>query len=685
MSKSTFEEELKEKGVLVYTNVGTSMRPLIRQGKDVMIISSLDKLGRDLRKMDVPLYKRDSGQYVLHRIIKVTKDGYVIRGDNTYSNEYGVTDSQILGVLSGIIRNGKEISLNSFGYKVYSYFWLYTYYIRKVVVWMKRKNRLSKSTLQYLKDITGNKKLYFLILMIVQILQGISGVCFALLLKSVIDSAVIHDGRLLVQNILLFMGLIVLQMIFSALLRYYNELSKATFENNCKARLFEQLLHRDYSSISSIHSAEWMNRLTSDTVVVSSGLTEIVPGLAGMGAKMLGAISMIILMEPRFVFVIGIGGILMVLLTTIFRKKLKAYHKIVQEKDGKVRIFLQEHLHSLMIIKVFTTEKHTYNESLKTMEEHKQARMEKTCFSNVCNVGFSFMMNGAYVLGAIYSVIGIYRGTVSYGTLMALLQLISQIQAPFANITSYIPKYHAMIASSERLLEIEKSCMDIEENNGIKDFDSISLEHIDFSYEKSREVILKDFNFHLEKGECIGFTGPSGCGKSTVLKLLLSLYPITSGTKTIICDGKSELLTSGYRHLFSYVPQGNQLMSGTIRDVVTFSNTNNEEKIWEALEIACASDFVRKLPDGLDTQLKEQGSGISEGQMQRLAIARAIYSNRPILLLDEATSALDVKTEKQVLSNLKAMKDMTVIIVTHRLEALSICSREVQFKVKEDE
>lgn len=685
MSKSTFEEELKEKGVLVYTNVGTSMRPLIRQGKDVMIISSLDKLGRDLRKMDVPLYKRDSGQYVLHRIIKVTKDGYVIRGDNTYSNEYGVTDSQILGVLSGVIRNGKEISLNSFGYKVYSYFWLYTYYIRKVVVWMKRKNRLSKSTLQYLKDITGNKKLYFLILMIVQILQGISGVCFALLLKSVIDSAVIHDGRLLVQNILLFMGLIVLQMIFSALLRYYNELSKATFENNCKARLFEQLLHRDYSSISSIHSAEWMNRLTSDTVVVSSGLTEIVPGLAGMGAKMLGAISMIILMEPRFVFVIGIGGILMVLLTTIFRKKLKAYHKIVQEKDGKVRIFLQEHLHSLMIIKVFTTEKHTYNESLKTMEEHKQARMEKTCFSNVCNVGFSFMMNGAYVLGAIYSVIGIYRGTVSYGTLMALLQLISQIQAPFANITSYIPKYHAMIASSERLLEIEKSCMDIEENNGIKDFDSISLEHIDFSYEKSREVILKDFNFHLEKGECIGFTGPSGCGKSTVLKLLLSLYPITSGTKTIICDGKSELLTSGYRHLFSYVPQGNQLMSGTIRDVVTFSNTNNEEKIWEALEIACASDFVRKLPDGLDTQLKEQGSGISEGQMQRLAIARAIYSNRPILLLDEATSALDVKTEKQVLSNLKAMKDMTVIIVTHRLEALSICSREVQFKVKEDE
>lgn len=547
------------------------------------------------------------------------------------------------------------------------------------------KKKLSKSTLQYLKEVTGNKKQYFLILIVVQILQGISGVCFALLLRSVIDSAVAHDGTGLLRNTILFIGLICLQMIFNALLRYYNELSKATFENSSKSRLFQQILHRDYSYVTSVHSAEWMNRLTSDTVVVSTGLTEIVPGIAGMAAKMIGALSMIIMLEPRFVFVIGIGGILMVVLTTVFRKKLRAYHKIMQEKDGNVRIFLQEHLHSLMIVKVFTKEEDTYNESLETMDDHKKARMDKTRFSNVCNIGFSFMMNGAYVLGAIYSVIGIYNGTVSYGTLMALLQLINQIQAPFANITSYIPKYYAMIASSERLLEIENSNMDIEESNGCTDFESISLQHVHFSYEKNRDEILNDFNLTLHKGECIGFTGPSGCGKSTVLKVLLSLYPIKEGKITICSHGKEEELSSGYRHLFSYVPQGNQLMLGTVRDVVTFSNVENEEQIWKALDVACASEFVKNLPDGLDTQLKEQGSGISEGQMQRLAIARAIYSNRPILLLDEATSALDVNTEKQVLSNLKSLKDMTVIIVTHRLEALSICTREVQFEVKEDE
>lgn len=545
------------------------------------------------------------------------------------------------------------------------------------------KKKLSESTLQYLKEITGNKKQYFLILMVVQILQGISGVCFALLMRSIIDSAVMHDGRLLIQNIVLFVGLICLQMLLSALLRYYNELSKSTFENACKARLFQQILHRDYSSVTSVHSAEWMNRLTSDTVVVSTGLTEIVPGIAGMAAKMIGALSMIIVLEPRFIFVISIGGVLMVVLTTIFRKKLREYHKVMQEKDGDVRVFLQEHLHSLMIIKVFTKEKDTYKQSIETMEEHQKARKEKTKFSNVCNIGFSFMMNGAYVLGAIYSVIGIYKGTVSYGTLMALLQLVNQIQTPFANITSYIPKYYAMLASAERLIEVEKANIDTCDVCDNNSFDYIELKNVDFLYD--RDEVLKDFNFKLNKGETVAFVGPSGCGKSTVLKILLSLYPINDGTKSISIDGNTYELTSSYRNLFSYVPQGNQLMSGTIKDVVCFSSNFDENKVWEALDIACASDFVRKLPDGLDTVLKEQGTGISEGQMQRLAIARAIYSNRPILLLDEATSALDVNTEKEVLNNLKNIKGMSVIIVTHRLEALSICNRIIEFKVNENE
>ena len=544
-------------------------------------------------------------------------------------------------------------------------------------------HKINNDTLKYLKDISKDKRSYFFILIIVQILQGLSSVTFALLLRSVIDSAIAHDKTLLIRNTSLFISLILLQIIFSSLIRYYNELSKASLENASKSRLFKQILNRDYSYISSIHSAEWMNRLTSDTVVVSTGLTEIVPGILGMMAKLIGALSMIIFLEPRFIYVLVIGGVLMICLTTAFRNKLREFHKNMQEKDGDVRIFLQEHLHSLMIVKVFTKEEDVYDDSIKTMEEHKESRMEKTRFSNICNIGFSLMMNGAYVLAAIYSVIGIYKGTVSYGTLMALLQLVNQIQTPFANITSYIPKYYAMLASVERLIEVEKVSVDTYDVCNNNSFDYIELKDVNFLYD--REEVLKDFNFKLNKGETVAFVGPSGCGKSTVLKILLSLYPISDGNKIICIDGNTYELTSSYRKLFSYVPQGNQLMSGTIKDVVCFSNDFDENKVWEALDIACASDFVRKLPNGLDTKLKEQGTGISEGQMQRLAIARAIYSDREILLLDEATSALDVNTEKEVLNNLKNIKDMSVIIVTHRFEALSICNRIIEFKVNDDE
>lgn len=544
-------------------------------------------------------------------------------------------------------------------------------------------HKINNDTLKYLKDISKDKRSYFFILIIVQILQGLSSVAFALLLRSVIDSAIGHDKTLLIRNISIFISLILLQIILSSLIRYYNELSKASLENTSKSRLFKQILNRDYSYISSIHSAEWMNRLTSDTVVVSTGLTEIVPGILGMMAKLIGALSMIIFLEPRFIYVLVISGVLMICLTTVFRNKLREFHKNMQEKDGDVRIFLQEHLHSLIIVKVFTKEENVYDDSIKAMEEHKESRMEKTRFSNICNIGFSLMMNGAYVLAAIYSVIGIYKGTVSYGTLMALLQLVNQIQTPFANITSYIPKYYAMLASVERLIEVEKVNVDTYDVCDNSSFEYIELKNVDFLYD--REEVLKDFNFKLNKGETVAFVGPSGCGKSTALKILLSLYPISDGNKTICIDGNTYELTSSYRKLFSYVPQGNQLMSGTIKDVVCFSNDFDENKVWRALDIACASDFVRKLPDGLDTVLKEQGTGVSEGQMQRLAIARAIYSDREILLLDEATSALDVNTEKEVLNNLKNIKDMSVIIVTHRLEALSICNRIIEFKVNDDE
>ena len=195
----------------------------------------------------------------------------------------------------------------------------------------------------------------------------------------------------------------------------------------------------------------------------------------------------------------------------------------------------------------------------------------------------------------------------------------------------------------------------------------------------TRSVVLSHVNAEIRKGDAVAVTGPSGCGKSTLLKLLMCLYPLDSGERCLRTAGGEMPLTAVWRRLFAYVPQGNQLMSGTIRQVVSFEDDSvPEERIWAALRISCARDFVSELPRGLDTVLGERGAGLSEGQMQRLAVARAILSGHPVLLLDEATSSLDEATEREMLDNIRSMTDATVIIVTHRPQALAVCDREIR-------
>ena len=221
----------------------------------------------------------------------------------------------------------------------------------------------------------------------------------------------------------------------------------------------------------------------------------------------------------------------------------------------------------------------------------------------------------------------------------------------------------------------------------------IGLENVSFTYyppsdkvtELSKDnmpTVLNHISFSIGKGEYVAFTGQSGCGKSTVIKLLMSLYRPDSGECFIRTVNGREILTSRYHRLFAYVPQGNQLMTGTVREAVTFADKTrmkNDEQIRQALKIACADEFVSELENGIDTLLGERGTGLSEGQTQRIAIARAIFSESPVLILDEATSSLDIATEKKLLENLRQMTDKTVIIVTHRPAALTICDRILNF------
>ena len=561
---------------------------------------------------------------------------------------------------------------------------------------------MKTGTLRWLYAVPGRKKLYILALMAAQVFYGVSGVLYALLLRRIVDAAADGD-RPEFWRFLLLTGLLVLaQMAVRTLIRWLNEKAKSVIENVFKGRLTETLLHRDYLAVSAVHSGEWMNRLTSDTTVVAEGYAEILPGFAGMIARIVSALAMIIAMEPLFTVVLIPGGILFLLLTWFFRRRMKLLHRAVQEADGRLRTFLQERIGNLMMIRSYAAEADTMEAAEEKMREHQTARMRRVRVSNIGNAGFSLAMSGMYLLGFGWCGYGILRGTVTFGTLTAITHLITQLQVPFAGITGYLPKYYAMLASAGRLREAEE-CSAPEEaalppermaELYRNDLTAVGLDGISFAYyppsdspdvltKENMPAALEELKLEIRKGEYVAFTGYSGCGKSTVLKILMCVYQPDAGTRYFVDGtGRRQALTSDHRRLFAYVPQGNRLMSGTVREAVAFAAreaAGDDRRLYRALKVACADEFVSALPDGADTMLGERGAGLSEGQMQRLAIARAVFSDSPILMLDEVTSALDEATEQQVLKNLREMTDRTVIIVTHRPAALEICDRILEF------
>ena len=562
---------------------------------------------------------------------------------------------------------------------------------------------MQNSAVKWLYKVPGGKKAYILLLTFVQCLIGASGVLYALFLRGIVDSAVAKDKDGFILNVIFIVSLVLFQLILNAISRWLSELSRATFENLFKERLMYNILRKDYGRVSAVHSGEWLNRLTNDTTLIANNYTEIIPGFAGMAVKMISALVMITVLDLRFALIIIPLGILLALLTFAFRKNMKKLHKKVQEKDGAVRIFMQERISSLMVIRSFAAEDMTEVEAHQKTADHKKARLKRMRFSNICNFGFAGAMNGMYLFGVIYCGYGILTGSISYGTLTAITQLITQIQSPFANITGYLPRWYQMLASAERLMEIESFEDDItgdaKEPEEINDFyrnsfKAIGLRDVSYTYypasnsvkdtnKDNMPVAVSGIDLEIGKGEYVAFTGHSGCGKSTALMLLMGIYKADKGTCYMLdSNGAEKKLDSTWHRLFAYVPQGNKLMSGTVRDIVSFadkSHSSDTERINSALKIACADEFINELDNGIDTVLGERGTGLSEGQMQRIAIARAIYSGSPVLLLDEATSALDDVTEKKLLENLRSLTDKTVVIITHRPAALEICDKVIEF------
>ena len=290
------------------------------------------------------------------------------------------------------------------------------------------------------------------------------------------------------------------------------------------------------------------------------------------------------------------------------------------------------------------------------------------------------------VFAIAFGAYGILFKAMTYGTVTAIIQLVNQVQSPFVSLSGIMPKYYNTIASAERLMELDDLPDEEEINKNEIDKDavyralkSIEFENITFSFD--RDFILDNTSLSINKGDFVAIMGISGIGKSTLLKLLLGVFNVNSGSIYLNTDNSKIFIDKNTRKLFSYVPQGNMLISGTIKDNITFINPSaTDDEIAKAIEISCAKQFIDELPLGIETVIGEKGMGLSEGQIQRLAIARSLLANSPVLLLDEATSALDEQTEKQFLTNLKTLDNITCLIVSHKKAALDICNKSIKIK-----
>lgn len=555
----------------------------------------------------------------------------------------------------------------------------------------RRSRSSSRATLRWIFEGTGADKGLVVLILVVETAQALLGLLLAMWMRQLINAVTAADVAGFRTGAIRLVLLLVVMVALGGARRFLCDYTQTSVLNRFRLREFADVLDRDYYRVSGVHSGEWMNRMNSDAGVVARGVTDIVPDVFSMLVRMVGALWLLLAMLPELAYVILPGGAALMLLTFLFRGRLKRLHKEQQEAQGRVRVFLLDRLQSLLVIHSFSRERAELADAGSLMDDFRRIRMRRSNFSNVCNVGFATVMDGAYILGVCYCAWKMLQGAMSYGTLIAVMSLVSQIQSPFANISGYVPRYYAMQASAERLMEAESWADSFgKEPHGMTEvralyerLASIRLEHVSFSYGEGdgRREVLRDLTVDLPRGGIVAVTGPSGCGKSTLLKVLMSVYPLDAGSCSLVTGDGSLALDASWRGLFAYVPQGNQLMAGSIRDIVAFGDRTaaaDDDAIWQALRGACAEDFVRALPQGLDTELGEKGSGLSEGQVQRIAIARALFSGHPVLLLDESTSSLDEDTERRLLLHLRHLTDCTVVLVTHRRAALGICDVEIE-------
>lgn len=457
-------------------------------------------------------------------------------------------------------------------------------------------------------------------------------------------------------------------------------------QNEMQRQMLDRLLRAEWKGRDRHHSGDITNRLENDVSTVVTFLTETLPNMLSTLLMFLGAFTYLCLMDYMLALItVGMLPIFL-LLSRIYISKMRKYTRRIRNFDSKVQSILQETVQNRMLIKTLECGDMVINRLDNRQINLRHHVKRRTRFSVLSNVTLHGGFAIGFLIAFLWSTYRLSQHAITFGAMTAFLQLVNRIQTPAKDLTRLAPAFVAVLTAAERLIELEEMPQEEDgENISLPSPCGIKLCNVSFGYDDGDENIIDNLSFDFPPGSCTAVLGETGAGKTTLIRLLLGLLKPKYGTITIYNDEQNHNMSALMRCNMVYVPQGNTLMSGTIRDNLLMADPNaTDHDMMDALHTACA-DFVAELPEGLYTTIDEKGGGLSEGQSQRITIARALLRKRSIMLFDEATSALDPETEKMLLINILKNKEQTIIFITHRMAVLEYCDKRLNMDDKTNE
>lgn len=547
-------------------------------------------------------------------------------------------------------------------------------------LWNDRGNQYqyAKWLMQYAKPYLGRISLT----MILDLLVTVCTLVMVQISKEIIDNATIHNSfvSLIVIYIAIMLGVQMLDVISALLSTMLNE----RFSFGIRKQIYEKIINSHWMDVKKYHTGDLMTRLTSDAGNIADGIVGTIPSIIQL------AVELILVFFTLFAYsrLLAVFALMVAPVAALsswwLGKKLKKLQIKVQESEASYRSFLQESLANLLIVKAFANEKYATDRLVELRENRFYWVFKKTKMGLVSSTVMSLSFQLGYIAAFTYGVLQISRQVITYGTMSVFLTLVNRVQSPVMGLAQQIPRVVSILASAGRIMELQNLPLEEKLPEGMDaDEVGVKVEHLTFGY--ANDTVLEDVSFQIQPGEFVAIIGESGIGKTTLVRIIMSFMSNIQGKVTFYNNnGEEERANAGSRSFIAYVPQGNTLFSGTIRENIRMGKLDaTDEEMWEALRLSSGYEFVQELPQGLDTVIGERGHGLSEGQAQRIAIARAFIRRAPFLVLDEATSALDEGTELSVLKGLQQLQPRpTCLIITHRQSILKYCDREIKIEQK---